>query len=82
VRNRAAKRRVERAPRRAGRIAVALLYSSAEFNLRATREDSGSSFGATLETVSRTLSRLQKRGLIDAQGTLSRIPDLKYRRRV
>jgi CRP/FNR family transcriptional regulator len=43
-------------------------YSSAEFNLRMTREDMGSYLGMTLETVSRTLSRFQKRGLIDARG--------------
>ncbi len=51
-------------------------YSHAEFNLRMTREDMGSYLGMTLETVSRTLSRFQKRGLIDAQGKLIRIIDL------
>ena len=50
-------------------------YSHAEFNLRMTREDMGSYLGMTLETVSRTLSRFQKRGLIDAQGKLIRIVD-------
>jgi CRP/FNR family transcriptional regulator len=40
-------------------------YSLAEFNLRMTREEIGSYLGMTLETVSRTLSRFQRRGLID-----------------
>jgi CRP/FNR family transcriptional regulator, anaerobic regulatory protein len=57
-------------------------YSSAEFNLRMTREDMGSYLGTTLETVSRTLSRFQKRGLIDAQGKLIRIIDLEGLRRL
>jgi CRP/FNR family transcriptional regulator, anaerobic regulatory protein len=52
-------------------------YSSAEFNLRMTREEMGSYLGTTLETVSRTLSRFQKRGLIDIQGKLVRIVDLE-----
>ncbi|PLZ04434.1 Crp/Fnr family transcriptional regulator [Burkholderia sp. WAC0059] len=52
-------------------------YSHAEFNLRMTREDMGSYLGMTLETVSRTLSRFQKRGLIGAQGKLIRIIDLE-----
>jgi CRP/FNR family transcriptional regulator len=52
-------------------------YSSAEFNLRMTRDDMGSYLGITLETVSRTLSRFQKRGLIDAQGKHIRIVDLE-----
>ena len=52
-------------------------YSWSEFNLRMTREDMGSYLGMTLETVSRTLSRFQKRGLIDAQGKLIRIIDLE-----
>jgi CRP/FNR family transcriptional regulator, anaerobic regulatory protein len=57
-------------------------YSHAEFNLRMTREDMGSYLGMTLETVSRTLSRFQKRGLIDAQGKLIRIIDLEGLRHV
>ena len=52
-------------------------YSHAEFNLRMTREDMGSYLGMTLETVSRTLSRFQKRGLIDTQGKLIHIIDLE-----
>jgi len=50
-------------------------YSQAEFRLRMSREDMGSYLGMTLETVSRILSRFQKRGLIDAQGKLIRIVD-------
>jgi CRP/FNR family transcriptional regulator len=57
-------------------------YSSAEFNLRMTREDMGSYLGTTLETVSRTLSRFQKRGLIDTKGKLIRIVDLDGLRQV
>jgi CRP/FNR family transcriptional regulator, anaerobic regulatory protein len=57
-------------------------YSSAEFNLRMTRDDMGSYLGITLETVSRTLSRFQKRGLIDIQGKLIRIVDIGALRQV
>ncbi|CAD6538234.1 Fumarate and nitrate reduction regulatory protein [Paraburkholderia kirstenboschensis] len=57
-------------------------YSWAEFNLRMTREDMGSYLGMTLETVSRTLSRFQKRGLIDTQGKHIRIVDLDGLRQV
>ncbi|WP_121323568.1 fumarate/nitrate reduction transcriptional regulator Fnr [Paraburkholderia sp. RAU2J] len=57
-------------------------YSSAEFNLRMTRDDMGSYLGMTLETVSRTLSRFQKRGLIDTQGKHIRIVDLAGLRQV
>jgi CRP/FNR family transcriptional regulator, anaerobic regulatory protein len=51
-------------------------YSSAEFNLRMTREDMGSYLGMTLETVSRTLSKFQRLGLIGTRGKLIRIVDL------
>ena len=57
-------------------------YSPATFNLRMTREDMGSYLGMTLETVSRTLSRFQKRGLIDTQGKHIRIVDLEGLRQV
>lgn len=57
-------------------------YSSAEFNLRMTRDDMGSYLGMTLETVSRTLSRFQKRGLIDTQGKFIRIVDIEGLRQV
>ncbi|WP_175784749.1 fumarate/nitrate reduction transcriptional regulator Fnr [Burkholderia ambifaria] len=50
-------------------------YSPSEFNLRMTREDIGSYLGMTLETVSRTLSKFQKRGLIEMQGRLVQIVD-------
>jgi CRP/FNR family transcriptional regulator len=36
----------------------------------------------TLETVSRTLSRFQKRGLIDTQGKFIRIVDIEGLRQV
>jgi len=52
-------------------------YSSAEFNLRMTREDMGSYLGMTLETVSRTLSKFQRLGLIGTRGKLIRIADLE-----
>jgi CRP/FNR family transcriptional regulator, anaerobic regulatory protein len=50
-------------------------YASAEFTLRMTRDDIGSYLGITLETVSRTLSRFQARGLIDTRGKFVRIND-------
>jgi CRP/FNR family transcriptional regulator, anaerobic regulatory protein len=50
-------------------------YASNEFNLRFTRDDMGSFLGITLETVSRTLSRFQEKGLIDANGKLIQILD-------
>jgi CRP/FNR family transcriptional regulator, anaerobic regulatory protein len=48
-------------------------YAAAEFTLRLTREEMGSYLGMTLETVSRTLSRFMKAGLIEAQGKSIRI---------
>jgi CRP/FNR family transcriptional regulator len=50
-------------------------YAATEFTLRMTRDDIGSYLGITLETVSRTLSRFQQRGLIDAHGKFIRIRD-------
>ena len=50
-------------------------YAGNEFNLRLTRDDMGSFLGITLETVSRTLSRFQAKGLIDANGKLIQILD-------
>jgi CRP/FNR family transcriptional regulator, anaerobic regulatory protein len=50
-------------------------YAAAEFTLRMTRDDIGSYLGMTLETVSRTLSRFSKLGLIEAQGKSIRIRD-------
>jgi CRP/FNR family transcriptional regulator len=50
-------------------------YAGNEFNLRLTREDMGSFLGITLETVSRTLSRFQTKGLLVADGKLIHILD-------
>lgn len=50
-------------------------YSPSAFALRMTREETGSFLGLTLETVSRTLSRFQKEGLIKVQGKDVRIVD-------
>ena len=43
-------------------------YSRSQFLLRMTRQDVGSFLGLTLETVSRSLSRLQREGVIQVQG--------------
>jgi CRP/FNR family transcriptional regulator len=48
-------------------------YSAHEFQLRMKREEIGSYLGMKLETVSRVLSKFQKRALIDVQGRLIRI---------
>ncbi len=50
-------------------------YSSAEFNLRMTREEIGCYLGMTLETVSRMLSKFQRDGLIHSRGRQIRIED-------
>jgi CRP/FNR family transcriptional regulator len=50
-------------------------YSAHEFQLRMKREEIGSYLGMKLETVSRVLSKFQKRDLIDVQGRLIRILD-------
>lgn len=42
--------------------------AGSDFHLRMTREDIGSYLGLTLETVSRTFSRLQQEGLIAVRG--------------
>ena len=42
-------------------------FSSAEFNLRMTREEIGSYLGLKLETVSRAFSRFHESGLINVQ---------------
>ena len=57
-------------------------YASSEFTLRMTRDDMGSYLGMTLETVSRTLSRFDKAGLIEAQGKFIRIRDFDALRAV
>jgi CRP/FNR family transcriptional regulator, anaerobic regulatory protein len=51
-------------------------YSPTEFHLRMTREEIGCHLGLKLETVSRMLSRLQQRGLIDMQGKKARLIDM------
>ncbi len=50
-------------------------YSSTEFMLRMTRADIGSYLGLKLETVSRTLSRMQSLGLIAVRNRHIRISD-------
>jgi len=50
-------------------------YSASEFNLRMTRKDLGSYLGQKLETVSRTFSRFQQKGLIDVEQKFVRILD-------
>jgi len=51
-------------------------YSPNAFVLRMTREETGSFLGLKLETVSRTLSRFQKQGLIKVRGKEVDILDL------
>jgi CRP/FNR family transcriptional regulator len=43
-------------------------YSASEFHLRMTRREIGSYLGVKLETVSRTLTDLQRRGLVRVDG--------------
>ncbi|RDU94979.1 helix-turn-helix domain-containing protein [Trinickia dinghuensis] len=50
-------------------------YSPSAFALRMTREETGSFLGLKLETVSRTLSRFQKQGLVQVRGKDVRILD-------
>lgn len=50
-------------------------YSAVEFSLRMTREEIGNYLGLKLETVSRTLSKLQKGGVVDTNGKQIRIID-------
>jgi len=50
-------------------------YSASAFVLRMTREETGSFLGLKLETVSRTLSRFQKQGLIQVHGKEVQILD-------
>ncbi|KDP89339.1 Crp/Fnr family transcriptional regulator [Cupriavidus sp. SK-3] len=51
-------------------------YSRSELTLRMTREEIGSYLGMKLETVSRTLSRFQRDGLIDVKGKRVTLLDL------
>lgn len=50
-------------------------YSPSEFRLRLTREEMGSYLGITLETVSRSMTRLRKLGLIEANAKDIQIMD-------
>jgi CRP/FNR family transcriptional regulator, anaerobic regulatory protein len=43
-------------------------YSASEFHLRMTRREIGSYLGVKIETVSRTLADLQRRGLLRVDG--------------
>lgn len=52
-------------------------YSPTEFNLRMSREEIGCYLGLKLETVSRMLSRLRQRGVIEIRGKQTRIVDLE-----
>ncbi|WP_416047449.1 helix-turn-helix domain-containing protein [Cupriavidus basilensis] len=52
-------------------------YSHRELTLRMTREEIGSYLGMKLETVSRTLSRFQRDGLIDVHGKRVTLIDLE-----
>lgn len=51
-------------------------YSATEFHLRMTRADIGSLLGMKLETVSRTFTVFQKRGLLEVDQRHIRIVDL------
>ena len=68
---------VELAERLAGRG-----YSSSEIGLWMTREEIGSFLGLELETISRILSRLKKRGLVDIHRRHLRIRNLDGLRQV
>lgn len=57
-------------------------YSALEFNLRMTREDIGSYLGLTIETVSRTFSRMQDQGLIAVKQRLIAIADMPSLKKV
>jgi CRP/FNR family transcriptional regulator len=48
-------------------------FSPNDFNLRMTREEIGNFLGLKLETVSRTLSRLQEEGVVSVDGKRLRI---------
>lgn len=57
-------------------------YSPWEFNLRMSRNEIGSYLGLTLETVSRTLSRLQRHQLLAVERKYVRILDIDGLKRV
>lgn len=51
-------------------------YSSEEFILRMTRQEIGSYLGLKLETVSRTFSKFQEQGIIEARGKSIKLLDI------
>jgi CRP/FNR family transcriptional regulator, anaerobic regulatory protein len=51
-------------------------YSAVDFNLRMSREEIGSYLGMKLETVSRALSSLQGRRLVEVEGKHLRVLDI------
>jgi len=57
-------------------------YSPTDFQLRMTRDEIGCYLGLKLETVSRMLTRLQRRGLIEISGKKTHIVDLENLERV
>lgn len=57
-------------------------FSADEFMLRMTRGEIGSYLGLKLETVSRTFSKLQERGIIETQNKLIRITDQQRLRKI
>ena len=59
----------------------ALGYSASEFHLRMSRAEIGSYLGMKLETVSRTFSAFQKRGLLEVDKRHIQIVDMDGLRR-
>ncbi|ACR32353.1 fumarate/nitrate reduction transcriptional regulator Fnr [Burkholderia glumae] len=57
-------------------------YSSVEFNLRMSRDEIGSYLGLKLETVSRMFSRLQRTGIVAANGKQIYIIDAERLREI
>jgi CRP/FNR family transcriptional regulator len=57
-------------------------YSPTQFHLRMTRGEIGSYLGLKLETVSRTLSKLQDEGIISVQNKLLALNDLTRLKRI
>lgn len=52
-------------------------YSANAFNLSMPRQDIGSNLGLAIETVRRTLTRLQESGLVKVKGRILKILDLE-----
>ena len=55
-------------------------YSPWEFNLRMTREETGSYLRLKLETISRAFSKLQAEGLITVNNKQIRLNDVEHLR--